>query len=75
MGPFLQLPFQISTSGLQSAAFLANTVVLILALIVIELVYSETPKAQRRHLLYFLPLLIVLAGLLIYAAYVQTGKA
>jgi uncharacterized membrane protein len=75
MGPFLQLPYRINTAGLQSAAFLANTVVLILALIVIELVYSETSKAQRRHLLYFLPLLIVLAGLLIYAAYVQTGKA
>jgi uncharacterized membrane protein len=75
MGPFLQLPFQAATHNLQQTAFLTNTVVLIVALIVVELVYSEQPPAKRRHLKYFYPLFMVLAGLLIYAAYSQSGRA
>jgi hypothetical protein len=48
-----------------------NTVLLIAALVVVELVYSEAPPVKRRELRYFYPLFIVLSGLLIYAVYVQ----
>jgi hypothetical protein len=44
-------------------------------LIVVELVYAETPKKDREHLKYFAPLFLVLIGLLIYAAYKQAGVA
>ncbi len=71
---FLRLPFQLSTN-LQQTTLVLNTVLLVGALIVVELVYSERPAEQRRHLRYFYPLFLVLAGLLIYAAYKQTGKA
>jgi hypothetical protein len=50
-------------------------VLLILGLIVVELVYSETPKEKRAHLKYFMPLFLVLIGLLIYAAYKQAGNS
>jgi len=75
MGPFLQLPAKEFSAATQQTAFLVNTVVLITALIVVELVYSEKPRAQRRHLKYFYPLFVVLAGLLVYAAIRQGGKA
>lgn len=75
MGPFLQVPSEATANNLQQTAFLANTVLLIVALIVVELVYSEQPYIQRKHLKYFYPLFIVLAGLLVYAAYIQSGKA
>lgn len=71
---FLRLPFHFAPH-LQQTALLLNTVVLILALIVTELVYSESPKEKREHLKYFYPLFIVLVGLLIYAAYKQTKGA
>lgn len=71
---FLRLPFQF-VANLQDTVLILNTILLIAALIVVELVYSEIPREQRRHLLYFLPLILVLIGLLIYAVYLQTGKA
>jgi len=71
---FLQLPFQLG-AHLQQTVLVLNTVLLVAALIVVELVYSERPKEQRQHLRYFYPLFLVLAGLLIYAAYKQTGSA
>lgn len=71
---FLQLPFNLS-DNLQQTALVINTVILIIALIVVELVYSETPKSQRQHLKYFYPLFLVMVGLLIFAAIQQTGKA
>jgi hypothetical protein len=40
---FLQLPFQF-LSQLQQTVLVINTVLLLGALIVVELVYSETPK-------------------------------
>lgn len=52
-------------------SLLLNTIVLIAALVVVELVYAERPKSDRVHLRYFYPLLLVLTGLLIYAAYLQ----
>ncbi len=71
---FLQLPFQFLPQ-LQQTVLVINTVLLLGALIVIELVYSETPKEKRQHLKYFFPLLAVLIGLLIFAAYKQVGTA
>jgi uncharacterized membrane protein len=71
---FLQLPFHFGTN-LQQAVLVINTVLLIAALLVIELVYSETPKEKRQHLKYFLPLLLILVGLLVYAAYKQVGNS
>lgn len=71
---FLRLPFQLTTN-LQQTTLILNTVLLVGALVVVELVYSERPREQRRHLRYFYPLFLVLAGLLIYAAYKQTGNA
>ncbi len=71
---FLRFPFNFVTN-LQQTVLVVNTVILIVALIVVELVYSETPKEKRSHLKYFYPLFLVLVGLLIYAAYKQVGKA
>lgn len=71
---FLKLPFQV-LNNVQQTVLVINTVLLISSLIVVELVYSERPRDQRNHLKYFLPLFLVLVGLLIYAAYKQVGKA
>ena len=71
---FLRLPFHLSTN-LAQTVLLVNTVILIVALIVTELVYSEQPKNKRQHLKYFYPLFLVMIGLLIYAAYKQTKGA
>lgn len=70
---FLRLPFQFS-AHLQDTVLVINTVLLLAILIVVELVYSETPRSKREHLKYFYPLVLVLVGLLIYAAYKQVGK-
>ncbi len=59
------------TDTVRELALLLNTGILIAALIVIELVYAERPRSQRRHLRYFYPLVLVLVGLLVYAAYLQ----
>lgn len=71
---FLKLPFTFMTN-LQQTVLVLNTIILIAALIVAELVYSETPKEKRVHLKYFYPLFVVLVGLLIYAGYKQAGAA
>jgi hypothetical protein len=71
---FLRLPFGVSPN-VQQTILLVNTIILIAALIVAELAYSETTPRKRRHLKYFYPLFIVLVGLLIYAGYKQVGKA
>lgn len=62
-------------ANLQETVLVINTVLLLGVLIVVELVYSETPRAKRQHLKYFYPLVLVLVGLLIYAAYKQAGNA
>ena len=72
---FLKLPVQHITTNIHNTVFILNTVILIIALIVVELVYAETPKKDREHLKYFAPLFLVLIGLLIYAAYKQAGVA
>ena len=70
---FLKLPVHI-TSGLHGTVLLLNTILLISSLIVVELVYAETPKKDRQYLKYFFPLFLILVGLLIYTAYTQVGK-
>jgi hypothetical protein len=67
---FLQLPFHTAAS-LQRTVLTLNTVILIIALIVAELVYAETPKEKRKHLKHLYPLFVVLSGLLLYAIYKQ----
>ncbi len=67
---FFHFP-QLITSNLRQTALLINTVLLIVALVVVELVYSEAAPKKRRELRYFYPLFVVLTGLLIYAIYVQ----
>ncbi len=71
---FLQLPF--STAGnLQRIVLILNTVLLLAGLVALELVYSERPAEQRAHLKLFIPIMFVLIGLLVYAAYRQTGNS
>ena len=69
---FLQLPFHFSHM-LQHTVLILNTVLLVCILIFVELVYSESSKEARAHLRYFYPLVAALAGILIYAAYLQMG--
>jgi hypothetical protein len=67
---FFTFPVHV-TDHIRQLSLLLNTIVLIITLIVVELVYSEKPLKQRKHLRYFYPLLIALLGLLVYAAYLQ----
>jgi hypothetical protein len=70
---FLRFPFQFSYR-LQDIALVLNTVLLVGVLIVAELAYSEAPKETRKYLRYFYPLVLVLVGILIFAAFKQIGK-
>lgn len=71
---FLKFPYQFALN-LQQTVLVINTVLLIVALIIMELVYSEAPLEKRKHLKQFFPLFLILIGLLIYAAYKQAGKS
>lgn len=66
----MQLPFQAAAS-LQRTVLTLNTVILIIALIVAELLYADKPKEQRTHLKQFYPILLVLSGILLYAIFKQ----
>lgn len=70
---FFNFPVHV-TENTRELALLLNTIVLIAALVIVELVYSERPKEDRRHLRLFFPLLVVLTTLLAYATYLQGGK-
>jgi len=72
---FLKLPFEALVANLQQTAFIINTILLITALIVVELVFSEQPEGKRRQLKYFYPLFMIMAGIFIYAAVKQVGKS
>lgn len=61
----------VSSEQVQRVGLILNTLLLIAMLIVIELIYAENTKSKRRQMYYFLPLLFVLSGLLIFAAYKQ----
>ena len=67
---FFNFPVQ-AMPNLRQTVFILNTILLIGILIVVELVYSETPKENRKHLILFFPLFLVLVGILIYAAVLQ----
>jgi hypothetical protein len=67
---FFQLPVQIHTN-LQQVVFISNTLLLIAALVIAELVYSGTSKRKRQHLKLFYPIILVFVGILIFAAYKQ----
>lgn len=69
---FLGIPFE-AQATLQRTVLILNTILLIAALVVLELIYAEKPKEQRKHLRYFFPIVVVLTGLLIYTVATQTG--
>ena len=71
---FLQLPFNFA-NNLQQTVLVLNTLVFIITLVIMELVYSEAPLEKRKQLKFFFPLFLVLAMLLVYAAYKQVGKS
>ncbi len=71
---FLQMAFKASHDA-QQIALVLNTVLLIAALVIYELVYSEQPKKKRQELKYFFPIIAVMVGLLLFAAYKQIGNA
>lgn len=70
---FLQT--MVSMAGVQRTALILNTVLLITLLIAIELIYADQPKEKRRPLYLFAPLVFILVGLLIFAAYKQQAGA
>jgi hypothetical protein len=69
---FFGLPLE-PQSTLQKTVLILNTILLLAALVVLELIYAEKPKEHRKHLRYFLPVMGVLVGLLLYTAYRQMG--
>ncbi|HYH75823.1 MAG TPA: hypothetical protein VD735_07755 [Candidatus Saccharimonadales bacterium] len=71
---FLRLPFDLDVD-IQQLALVLNTALLIGVLIVVELVYAEASREKRRDLRLFLPLLLVIIGVMVYAVYKQTGSA
>ena len=70
---FLQMV--VSSANVQRIALIINTVLLITLLIAIELVYADQPKEKRRPLYLLAPLILILVGLLIFAAYKQQAGA
>ena len=75
MGPFLQTSLPVATESLQHIVLMANTILLIASLIVVELLYTDASKEQRRHLRYFYPVVAVLVGILVYTIVTQAGTA
>jgi hypothetical protein len=71
---FLRLPFEFSASA-QHVLLVLNTVLLIGLLITIEFAYAEASGDTRRSLRLFVPLLVIIAGILLYAVYSQSGSA
>jgi hypothetical protein len=61
---FLSLPLGLSV---QHLVLVLNTVLLIGLLVVVELAYAGVPMERRRHLYYFLPIMIVIVGMVVYA--------
>ncbi len=70
---FLQLPFRFA-ANLQNTVLIINTVIILALLITVEIVFSEKPKSERKELKYLLPVVVVIGGILIYAAIKQVGK-
>ena len=68
-------PPVVQQPDLQNAVLIINTVLLIIALIVVELFYTDMPKKERTYLRLFYPLVAVLVSMLVFAAYRQLGSA
>jgi formate hydrogenlyase subunit 3/multisubunit Na+/H+ antiporter MnhD subunit len=68
---FFRILFNITTN-LQQTVLIANTILLIVILIAVELIYSERSKEDRRELRYFFPLILVFVVILLFAVYKQT---
>jgi hypothetical protein len=71
---FLQIPFKF-IADLQNTVLVINTVLLLGALIVIELIYAEKSKDEGKNLKFLFPMILVFIGLLIYAAIKQVGQS
>ena len=71
---FLRLPFQFSTH-VQQTVLILNTILLIAALVVAELVFADMSKRKKTHLKYFYPVIAVMAGILVFAVYKQVKAA
>ena len=67
---FTHLPYHFPVS-LQQTALVLNTMLLIVALLVAELVYAEANPRRRKELRYFLPIFVTFIGVLVYAVYLQ----
>jgi hypothetical protein len=71
---FLRLPFGFELD-VQQLALILNTVLLIAVLVTVELAYAEATTEKRRELRYFLPIILVISGILVYAVATQSGSA
>lgn len=71
---FLDIPF-IFDLKLQNIILILNTLLLIAALIVFELVYIDMPKDKRTHLRLLYPFVITFIGILVFAFINQTGTS
>lgn len=70
----LQIPFQFDAQ-VQNVVLVLNTALLAVLLIFLEIFFSGAGKKAREQLVYFYPIVVVLAGILVYAMYVQLGHA
>ncbi len=71
---FLDIPF-IFDVKLQNAILILNTLLLVIALIILELVYIDAPKSKKRHLVLLYPFMVILIGILLFAFIKQMEKA
>ena len=70
----LQIPFQFDP-GVQNAVLALNSAALAFLLIFMEIIYARGRRESRAQLAYFYPLIVVLVGILVFAAYRQMGQA
>jgi hypothetical protein len=71
---FLQLPFQFTTQ-MRNTVLILNTVLLFVALIAVEVYYAHQKTDDKPNYRVFYPFMIVMMGILVYAACVQIGKS
>lgn len=57
----------------QALILILNTALLIVGLIVVELIYTDKPKHERRVLRLFYPIAVVLVAIFAVAVYKQVG--
>lgn len=61
-------------SQFQDTVLVLNTVLLLVALIIFEIVYSASPKEDKKHLKIFYPYIALFALILLYTVYTRAGK-